>query len=198
MPDREITAADPHDGPLRVLHIVGKRAFADRNGTDIFIRAIQRATRPIHVTMHSIDEHLPDVVRSRYLSVDRFPSAVDDRWEMYRDQHVLVLPRRYGGLCLPALEAAACGLAVVMPDASPNRELASVLVEPRPGLGRMLKLACGSVREIGVNYVDFGETLNQLAADRNWLGERMAAADDAVPRWSRWRAEYMRHLAEPS
>ena len=41
MPDHEPTGADPHDGPLRIYHIAGKRAFADRNGTDIVIDAMR-------------------------------------------------------------------------------------------------------------------------------------------------------------
>lgn len=42
-------------------------------------------------------------------------------WDLYEGQGVLLQPRRYGGLCLPAIEAAGAGLALVMPDVCPNR-----------------------------------------------------------------------------
>jgi hypothetical protein len=32
-----------------------------------------------------------------------------DYWAVYDDVSLLLLPRRYGGLCLPMQEAAACG-----------------------------------------------------------------------------------------
>ena len=46
---------------------------------------------------------------------------VEDRWDLYDGCSILVMPRRYGGLCLPVLEAMTRGLAVVMTDIEPNR-----------------------------------------------------------------------------
>jgi Glycosyl transferases group 1 len=105
---------------LRFLHVAGWPAAADRNGTDIAIQAaVQMRTYPCEF-----------IVRSQHRSSlqDRLPphpvrveiGNVADYWDLYRGADVLVMPRRYGGLCLPAQEAMAVGLPVVMPDISPN------------------------------------------------------------------------------
>jgi hypothetical protein len=194
MPDVFPTAAHPEDGPLRVLHVIGKRAAFDRNGTDVFMRSLSRTRNPIEVTIHTIDGDIPDPMRQRNIKIIKQPNVVDDRWSMYANQHVLVLPRKYGGLCLPALEAAARGLAVVMPDASPNSELASVLTPVRREAGRLLNLACGPVKEAATNYVDLGETLDTLAGNRRTLDSFQQRSQATVPRWSKWRETYLTNL----
>jgi hypothetical protein len=40
--------------------------------------------------------------------------------DQYKDGDVLVIPRKYGGLCLPMQEALAHGIPVIMPDIEPN------------------------------------------------------------------------------
>lgn len=183
------------DRPLRVLHVVGKRAFADRNGTDQFVSAIRRVRTPIHVTMYGLDGQLPQIPHipgNRRVAVDYFPDGVDDRWEMYRDQDVLVLPRRYGGLCLPALEASACGLAVVMPDCSPNSELAASRVPIR----RLVKmqLAAGVIEGAEVNPADIAATLDRFALDREFLHRTQREQELLTPFWSEWFPRYLTEL----
>lgn len=141
MPDRPVTAR--RTGPLRLLHVMGKRAYMDRNGTEILCSALGAVSRPMEVTICGIDEQLPDVRRVRGVEVTKRPSASTDLWEMYADHDLLVMPRKYGGLCLPALEAAACGLAVAMPSCSPNEELAQMMLPIQRYAP--VNLACGPV-----------------------------------------------------
>jgi hypothetical protein len=107
-------------GMVRFLHVAGWPAAADRNGTEIVTEAAMRMrTHPCQF-----------IIRSQHKGLlrDRLPPAplrieignVVDYWQLYRGADVLVMPRRYGGLCLPAQEAMAVGLPVVMPDTSPN------------------------------------------------------------------------------
>lgn len=96
--------------------------------------------------------------------------------------------------CLPALEAAACGLAVMMPDCSPNAELASVLVPVRRQA--TLSLAAGPIRTAEVAPVDLSEHLDRLAWDRNGLLTAKNASQALVPRWSMWRQRYLDRLQE--
>lgn len=120
----------PYVGPLRVLHNAGHRAAADRNGTTLFLTALTRMSRPAAVTVSGQDGRLP---QQRHLpsgvTVKSNPRGQHHYWDVYADQDVLVIPRRYGGLCLPAQEGMAAGLAVVMPDVSPNREWPVVPVD---------------------------------------------------------------------
>ena len=197
MPDTVPVERNDDDVPLRVLHVVGKRAYADRNGTEILVSALRRVRRKMHVTIIGLDGELPKVQAgpsNRNLTVEYHPDGFDNHWDMYRNQDVLVTPRRYGGLQLPALEAAACGLAVMMPDCSPNAELASVLVPVRRQA--TLSLAAGPIRTAEVAPVDLSEHLDRLAWDRNGLLTAKNASQALVPRWSMWRQRYLDRLQE--
>lgn len=192
MPDDVPVRRDDTEGPLRVLHVIGKRAYADRNGTDPFISALRRTRERMHVTLYSIDGMIPKVPtphQNRRLTIDYIEHGVDDRWEMYRNQDVLVLPRRYGGLCLPALEATACGLAVVMPDIPPNDELA----ETRFTVARTLpiSLACGRVQAAEPSPAAIADVLDRMAADRKYLLSAKDRQSVRDRRWYRWSDIYL-------
>jgi glycosyltransferase involved in cell wall biosynthesis len=111
----------------RFLHIVGRPAIHDRNGTLDLLQALQHVTAPITVTVtcqqpgyvsslireHNI--HTPNNVTLVVNSADR-----DNYWTIYDNQHAMILPRRFGGLCLPANEAIGAGIPVIMPNIDPN------------------------------------------------------------------------------
>jgi len=197
VPMPSIGAPSPRrDGPLRVLHVVGKRAFADRNGTDILVQALRRTRQRMDVTIIGLDGQLPHVQKSahnRGLTVNYIPDGVTDRWDMYADQDVLVLPRRYGGLCLPALEAGVMGLAVMMPDCSPNEELAAIRVPVRRT--EPLQLACGEIQASVVNPLDLAAALDDLALSDAALRQAKYRQETFVHRWSDWVRPYTEMLA---
>lgn len=126
LPKRTITHA------RTFIHIAGRVAIHDRNGTLDFLRAVQIAA-----------PHMPDARFIVYCqqptpevkaALHRAPDVtciwnVDKPSDLYAEGDVLVIPRRYGGLCLPAQEALGCGIPVLMPDVPPNETLL-----PRPWL----------------------------------------------------------------
>jgi len=111
----------------RFLHVVGRPAIHDRNGTLDLLQALQHVTATITMTVtcqlpgyvgsliHDHNIHTPDNVTLILDSVDR-----DFYWTAYYHQDALILPRRFGGLCLPANEAIGAGIPVIMPDIDPN------------------------------------------------------------------------------
>jgi glycosyltransferase involved in cell wall biosynthesis len=111
----------------RFLHVVGRPAIHDRNGTLDLLQALQHVTATITMTVtcqlpgyvgsliHDHNIHTPDNVTLILDSVDR-----DFYWTAYQHQDALILPRRFGGLCLPANEAIGAGIPVIMPDIDPN------------------------------------------------------------------------------
>ncbi|MGI5216265.1 glycosyltransferase [Nocardia sp. CA-290969] len=110
------------------LHIVGRPAIHDRNGTADLIEALQYVRSEISVTIRCQDpKYVPRLMAGRrlpdHVHVDLEHDDIDYYWQPYHANDVLVLPRRFGGLCLPAQEALASGLPVVMPDISPNNLL---------------------------------------------------------------------------
>lgn len=123
MPTPPATLAAEQGQPrLRVVHVAGKRALADRNGTMAFMQALRSTREQMDVLITSVDEEPIVALPMRNVRLTTRVQGFDNRWEAYWNRHVLVLPRRYGGLCLPALEAMAAGLAVAMPEMTPNTD----------------------------------------------------------------------------
>lgn len=100
----------------KVMHIAGKPAANDRNGTWDFMRVCPDGL----VTTQSND--LARHIRMRY-SQCRVVEDIQDVNQMYQLGDILVLPRRYGGNCLVLNEALASGMPVIMTDIVPNNHI---------------------------------------------------------------------------
>lgn len=99
------------------LHIAGHSTYEDRNGTLTVLQAMQYVK----------DTNVKLTVRSQYA----LPEINDYRinvqykdllnyWELYNDEDVLLLPRKYGGLSLQLMEAMSTGMIPVMLDIPPQ------------------------------------------------------------------------------
>jgi glycosyltransferase involved in cell wall biosynthesis len=174
--ERDQTAADPDDEVMRILHVVGKAAAHDRNGTLEFIEAVAGLRYRTHVTLVTQEQDLPRRIRpGRNVTLDVVTGGVESRWDLYANQHMLVLPRKYGGLSLPTLEAMACGLTVLMPDCSPNFIWPGPRVTARKG--RVFRSPFGKVQTFAVHPLDLISTIDRLAQKRDRLRDEM---DEAV------------------
>lgn len=133
--DRFETPPRRQEGPIRVLHNAGHRAAMDRNGTAIVYAAL-RLLKPrgtVDVTISGQDGRLPSPRRGfGNVRIETRPSGAAHYWDVPTGFDILVMPRRYGGLCLPVQEALAAGCVPVMPDVSPNGDWPTVLVPARP------------------------------------------------------------------
>lgn len=106
-------------------------AMLDRNGTDVVMDALKYVEEPCALIVHAPGVRSPfrepEFVIGK-VSVEWRDVHVDHYWEAYPEEaDVLVLPRRYGGLCLPAFEAAACGIPAVMTHLSPQTDWPGVM-----------------------------------------------------------------------
>jgi hypothetical protein len=164
------------DGPLKVTHVAGSGAMEDRNGTLEVLNAKRR---------------LPGVEISIY---DQKSAPVADRFDMYRGHHALVLPRRYGGLCLPALEAMASGLVVLMPDCSPNRDWPIVPLYCEPG--KVVHMQTGPVQLHGVYARTIMDELKALNSNRHRLHELHRKTSEWAQRhtWAMLKEKYHREI----
>jgi glycosyltransferase involved in cell wall biosynthesis len=104
----------------RILHVAGKRAAKDRNGTDIVIEMLKYSKADYELVVTVQGDFKPDCDDPR-LVIDN--SNPDDRAKLYTGFDFMILPRRYGGLCLPMNEALLSGLPVIMTDVSPNNDI---------------------------------------------------------------------------
>jgi hypothetical protein len=104
----------------RLLHIGGKAASQDRNGTQTVIDMLRYSKADYELIIRSQSELNINYKDSR-LTVEI--GNIDSRSEMYDGFDAMVMPRRYAGLCLPMNEALVSGLPVFMTDISPNNQI---------------------------------------------------------------------------
>jgi len=105
---------------MRLLHVGGKAAHLDRNGTNTIIEMLKYSKADYEIVIKSQSQLDINTNDSR-LSIDT--SSPEDRQNLYSGFDAMVLPRRYAGLCLPMNEALLSGLPVFMTDISPNNKI---------------------------------------------------------------------------
>lgn len=156
------------------LHVMGHRAMADRNGSSVVARTLRRVRAGQSWVLRSQDPKGFGALKTDADVIVVEPET--NYWDLYGGADVLVMPRRYGGLCLPVQEAMAAGLAVVMSDCSPNRRwpIIPLLAEsPR-------KLNTRGIVVHAPNFVDLAVVCDRLDNDP----EEVWAAKAASTRWA--------------
>jgi glycosyltransferase involved in cell wall biosynthesis len=104
----------------KILHIGGKKAAKDRNGTDSIFEMIKYSKEDYEIVIKS---------QTKFDSLCKDPRVKieignpDNRQDMYKGFDAMVLPRRYAGLCLPMNEALMSGMPVFMTNISPNNAI---------------------------------------------------------------------------
>jgi len=107
-------------GTRKFVHIVGKQAENDRNGTEDLLRALEFCQSDFELVIRS-QLPLPYEINDRRITFD-YGNKTDQN-ELYSGYDAMIMPRRYGGLCLPMNEALCSGLPVIMTDVSPNNRI---------------------------------------------------------------------------
>lgn len=149
--------------PPRWLHVAGIPASGDRNGTMIVRRAIRELRREHHITIRSV-QPIPRPVTPRLVRLTMTTRGAAEYWQLYDDQPDLLLaPRRYAGLSLPALEAMASGAAVLMSDVEPQASEWPILSVPAEK-GGTIEVAGGTIPLMNVSP-------EALAARMDWLAD---------------------------
>lgn len=106
-------------GKRRFVHIIGRNAIYDRNGWVAIMDALPKVKADFELVVYSQQDMTGySDPRVKYKVFD-----VEDQTELYTDYDALILPRRYGGLCLPMNEALLSGLPVIMTDIEPNKQI---------------------------------------------------------------------------
>lgn len=164
------------------LHVVGRPAIHDRNGTADLLQALPHVKSTITVTVTCqqsgyvgklMNDHhirIPSNVTLNVNSVD-----AENYWDNYRGVDAVILPRRFGGLCLPANEAIGAGIPVIMPNICPNSRWL-------PEDWRIHATLAGEFR--AKQHIQFYRTdpillankIDQLAQDQHFYSESLTAA----------------------
>ncbi|MDZ4181151.1 MAG: hypothetical protein U1E29_18265 [Coriobacteriia bacterium] len=108
------------------LHIAGRPAIHDRNGTRETLAAFSLleqgdATLTVRIQDKAGADELRTLTADPRITID--DDDIGDYWRAYDGFDCLVMPRKYGGLCLPMQEALGSGIPVIMPAISPNSDV---------------------------------------------------------------------------
>ena len=166
----------------RFLHVVGRPAIHDRNGTLDLLLALQHVKSTVQVTVTCqhpeyvgslINDHgirTPDNVTLTIESGD-----TENYWDIYQGFHAMILPRRFGGLCLPANEAIGAGMPVIMPDTNPNDTwLPPQWLVPSTHAGEFT--AKQHITYVRTDQQLLAQKIDQLAQDEEFYGLAVAKA----------------------
>lgn len=107
---------------IKFLHVIGTLAAHDRNGTLDLIEALKLTKQDFSLTIKSQHPLPPEYITNDPRISYKVGNEADNQ-SLYTDFDALILPRRYGGLCLVMNEALMSGLPVLMPAISPQSEL---------------------------------------------------------------------------
>ena len=99
------------------MHVAGKAAVKDRNGTETVIQMLNYSREDYKLV---IKTQTPLEIKSTDERIIIETDNVANKQDLYSGYDAMVLPRRYAGLCLPMNEALMSGLPVFMPRISPN------------------------------------------------------------------------------
>lgn len=107
--------------PRTFLHIAGRPAHADRNGTQTLFKALKYVKEDITIHIRSQwPVTIPQQTYRAKVKIEVDYSNKQHYFDNYTTGGVLVMPRKYGGLCLPMNEALACEMPIITTDISPN------------------------------------------------------------------------------
>jgi glycosyltransferase involved in cell wall biosynthesis len=104
----------------RLLHVGGKQAARDRNGTNIVFEMLKYSKEDYELVVTSQTEFENEVSDSR---VKLLRQNIKNRENLYLGFDAMILPRRYAGLCLPMNEALISAMPVFMTNLSPNNKI---------------------------------------------------------------------------
>jgi glycosyltransferase involved in cell wall biosynthesis len=166
----------------RFLHVVGRPAIHDRNGTRDLLEALRYVKSPIELTITCqhpgyvgglINDH--NIHRPGHIQLTISPGDTENYWDIYTGFDAMILPRRFGGLCLPANEAIGAGMPVIMPDTNPNNTwLPPEWLVPATHAGEFR--AKKHISYVRTDPMLLAEKIDQLAQDNTFYTEAVNKA----------------------
>lgn len=169
-------------GRRRFLHIAGRSTYEDRNGTTDLIEAIKLIPKEIdfELVIKTQTAVIADVGDPRVV-IDK-SSPLDEK-QLYRDFDVAIMPRRYGGACLPMNEALASGLPVIMTNIEPNNKILpqSWLVDSQK---KTVFMARTLIDVYSADHNKLADKIMKFVSDNNLTDYKKQAREIAIKEYS--------------
>lgn len=185
----------------RFLHVVGRPAIHDRNGTKDLLAALQYVQADITVKITCQDpDYVPNLLSGHWIpgnvTLELSAGDVPDYWDLYSGSDVLVLPRRFGGLCLPCQEALGAGMPVIMPRISPNEWLPADWLAPATKTGEFMARQIIDLHT--TDPIALADMIDRFAVDPSFYATAADQAQDLAKRlsWENMRPQYDEAFAE--
>lgn len=169
-------------------------AFHDRHGSAIVEAALAHIKTACRVLITGETELPLGPSHVGQVLVDRVGPR-ENYWDGYRFADVLILPRRYAGLCLPVQEALSSGMPVVMLDTGPYAGKAGVLTIPTTS-SYEVRMKGGQFPVFDAEPEALANEIDQLVYDHDLVGRCSRAADGTAEglSWARWENWWRRLL----
>tara|TARA_B100001250_G_scaffold410130_1_gene435942 strand:+ start:49 stop:1137 length:1089 start_codon:yes stop_codon:yes gene_type:complete len=174
-------------GKKRFLHIMGRSAANDRNGTQDVIQAMRysRGDFELVIKTQGKQDELINKFNDPRITVDT--SSPENEVELYRGFDALIMPRRYGGQCLPMSEALCAGMPVIMTMIPPNDTiLPRHWLIPSKHDGRFM--ARTLIDLYTVNHYDLGHRMD-LWANKDLRDDKVIAYNIGYREFSNYELE---------
>jgi hypothetical protein len=168
----ELTKKNNLKNNNRILHIAGTSAHEDRNGTISVLEMLKHSRVNYELVIKS-QSNLDFTIDDPRVTIEI--GNVEDRHYMYDGFDAMILPRRYGGLCLPMNEALLSGIPVFMTDISPNNNIL-----PKKWLAKSFKIKETEVSGIPVDVynsdpADLANKIDSYMELKDKTAEKMRA-----------------------
>lgn len=179
------------------LHVMGHPALAERNGTDIFMTALNYVRVPMKALVTAQTRLPRRRGHCRFVDLVVREGDVENYWDLYQGADALVMPRKYGGQCLPINEAMSLGLPVLAPNRCPENEIVpgGGLVRCRPS-SRMIRTQAGPVRLEQVDPRVLARAMEQLVQEPELVGILSKASNEKAEQmsWESLKPKYFEVL----
>jgi glycosyltransferase involved in cell wall biosynthesis len=175
---------------VRTLLHVSAPAMLDRNGTQLLKEALPHCRTSF--ALRIVGPNTPrELIRiGEGITVEPVGRR-ENYWDIYEGADALVLPRRYGGLCLPMQEAASCGLPVISTYVPPQKAWLAPRLSLSPSPGSRARMKGGMVNVWKTDPRALASTIDRLVAGET-LTEGLAASSRLAEEldWARWEPIY--------
>ena len=164
-----------------LFHSAGE-AMLDRNGTQIVYEAVRNMRTRVRLIVRGGPPPPSKLLGKATIEwlplVDDYADAIPDETDL------LVMPRRYGGLCMPLQEAAARGIPAVMSNVSPQNVWLGPDLLVNAEIHQRVTMKGGSVDVYDCPPRVLANAIDALAH----TPARVAEASDSARRWAEARS----------